>query len=263
MISETQPLTGKRLVVTRSTDQAGKLRKRLESEGAKVLELPLIQTSPEYDPKVAKRIFSELGQFDWILFTSANGVRYFFKLFYEVYEDLRSIGLSHIAVVGMATAQAVRAERLKVDVVPEKATAESLATALMEAADIDNTRILVIVGNRNRDTLVKRLERAAAIVDTLQVYRTDLTDLSKHPSASEFRRKGADAIIFASSSAVQSFKDQAAFLQLDEDAHKPLSCSIGPQTSEALRESGISVDLESPEPNLDALVNTLKKKLSS
>lgn len=263
MISKSQPLAGRRLVVTRSSDQAGRLRRRLEAEGAEVLELPLIKTVPHYDLESSRKVLTELGQIDWILFTSSNGVRYFFKLFFEVFEDIRSIGLCRIGAVGEATAQAIRAQRLKVDVIPQRSTAEDLALAVQEATDIAHTRMLVVVGNRNRDTLVQSLQAASAIVDTLAVYRTDLADLSAHQAADTFRNEGADAIIFASSSAANSFKLQARHLQLVAEAQKPLGCSIGPQTTEALREAGIPVDIEAAEPSLESLVQALKERLGA
>ena len=108
-----------------------------------------------------------------------------------------------------------------------------------------------------------KLEAARAIVDRLQVYKTEKTDLSAEPAAAEFRAKGADAILFASSSAVQSFVDQANALKLGEQAKKPLAGSIGPLTSETMKQVGMSIDFEAKSPSLDALVEALVKKLRS
>jgi uroporphyrinogen-III synthase len=120
----------------------------------------------------------------------------------------------------------------------------------------------VITGNLNRDVLVTKLEEARAIVDRLQVYKTEKTDLSADPAAADFRAKGADAILFASSSAVQSFVDQAAALKLAKGAQRPLAGSIGAQTSEAMKKSGVPVDFEAKTPSLEALVAALVKKLT-
>jgi uroporphyrinogen-III synthase len=105
------------------------------------------------------------------------------------------------------------------------------------------------------------LEDAQAIVDELQVYKTEQTDLSADPAAADFRARGADAILFASSSAAQSFVDQAVALKLDRDARKPLAGSIGPQTSETMKKIGIPVDFEAKTPGLDSLVTALVKAL--
>jgi uroporphyrinogen-III synthase len=120
----------------------------------------------------------------------------------------------------------------------------------------------VITGNLNRDDLVKKLEEARAIVDRLQVYKTEATDLSADSSAADFRARGADAILFASSSAVQSFVDQAKALKLDAKAVRPLAGSIGPQTTETMKQLGVPVDFIAKAPSLDALVDAVVKRLA-
>ena len=149
-------------------------------------------------------VMLELGGYDWIVFTSTNGVRFFFDEFNRLFEDIRALGLLRFACIGDATAQAIRALHLKVECQPEKATAEALAAALIATGSLDSAKVLVITGNLNRDTLVLKLEEARAIVDCLQVYKTEKTDLSGDAAAKDFRERGADAILFASSSSVQS-----------------------------------------------------------
>ena len=127
---------------------------------------------------------------------------------------------------------------------------------------MDSAKVLVITGNLNRDTLVRRLEEARAIVDCLQVYKTEAVDLSRDPAAAEFRRLGADAVLFASSSSAQSFVDQGEHLRPAEGARKPLHGSIGPQTSETMRKAGLRVDFEAPAPGIDELVAELVRSLS-
>ena len=105
-------------------------------------------------------------------------------------------------------------------------------------------------------------EDARAIVDRLQMYQTDKTDLAAEPAAIDFRASGAEAILFASSSAVQSFVDQAGALKLAMDAQRPLAGSIGPQTSETMKKVGMPIDFEAKTPSLDALVEALVKKVS-
>ncbi len=109
--------------------------------------------------------------------------------------------------------------------------------------------------------LVTKIEEARAIVDIFPVYKTEKTDLTNEPAAETFRQKGADAILFCSSSAVQNFIDQAAALQLEPDAKRPLAGSIGPQTSEAMKTAGMPVAFEAKPPSLDSLVEAVVKKL--
>ncbi len=257
------PLAGKRIAVTRTRDQASELAGRLTSLGAQVLELPLIQVSKEIDKETLHDVLSELGGYDWIVFTSANGVRYFFEEFHRIYDDIRALGLLRFASVGEATSKAIIEQHLRIECQPKEATAEALAEALIATGSLDSAKVLVITGNLNRDTLVKQLEEARAIVDRLQVYKTEKTDLTDHPVAADFRARGADAILFASSSAVQSFVDQAAALKLEKNAVKPLAGSIGKQTSETMKKVGMPIGFEAKTPSLEALIEALVKKVAS
>jgi uroporphyrinogen-III synthase len=256
-------LSGKRIAVTRARDQASELSGRLSELGAKVIELPLIHISKEIDKETLADVLAELGGYDWIVFTSANGVRFFFEEFYRIFGDVRSLGLLRFACVGDTTAKAITDQHIRVDCQPKVATADALAEELIATGSLDSAKVLVITGNLNRDTLVKKLEDARAIVDRLQVYKTEKTDLRDDPAAADFRANGADAILFASSSAVQSFTDQAAALKLAKNATRPLAGSIGPQTSEAMKKVGMPIAFEAKTPSLDALVEALVKKLRS
>ncbi len=256
-------LAGRRIVLTRAGHQNSELHAKLAALGAEVLELPLIRVIKSVRNEDLAEVFPELGGYDWIAFTSANGVRFYFEEFFRVFDDIRSLGLIRIACVGEATAKAIVALHLKVECQPEIATAEALAAALVATGSLDSAKVLVVTGNRNREVLVTKLEEARAIVDTLQVYQTEKNDLSSDPSAADFRARGADAILFASSSAAQSFVDQAAVLQLAKDARRPLAGSMGPQTSETMKKAGIPIDFTAKEPSLDALVVAAVKALES
>jgi len=256
------PLSGRRIVVTRTRDQASELAARLASLGAEVVELPVIRISREVSKQDLADVMLEFGAYDWLVFTSANGVHHFFGEFFRVFDDIRSLGLVRIACVGDATARAAAELHLKVEVRPKTATAEALADELIATGSMDSAKVLVITGNLNRDTLVRRLEEARAIVDCLQVYKTEAVDLSRDPAAAEFRRLGADAVLFASSSSAQSFVEQGEHLRPAEGARRPLHGSIGPQTSETMRKAGLRVDFEAPAPGIDELVAELVRSLS-
>ncbi len=258
---EQRPLLGRRVVVTRNREQAGTLAEKLEVLGASVLELPLVEISRAVDRDLCAEVFAEFGTYDWLVFTSANGVRHFFDLFFAAYNDVRSLGLMRVAVIGESTAEAVRAYHVHPEIVPARPVAEELAQALIATDSLDSAKVLVVTGNRNREALVQQLEDARAIVDTLPVYRTEPTDLSRDAGAREFRALGADAILFTSSSAVRSFVDQAAALELAPGAKRPLAGSIGPITSETMRTAGMPVDFEAGTSTLDALVEALVGKL--
>ncbi|MDR0901351.1 MAG: uroporphyrinogen-III C-methyltransferase [Opitutaceae bacterium] len=258
---ERLPLFGRRVVITRTRDQNSELRDRLETLGAEVVELPLITVTKEVDKHALVEILAELGGYDWIVLTSANGARFFFEEFFKGFDDVRSLGLLRFACVGRATAREIERHHIKVECMPSAATGDSLAGALIATGSLDSAKVIVVTGSLNRDTLVKKLEAARAIVDRLPLYKTEKTNLAGDPVADDFRRKGADAILFTSSSAAQSFAGQAGALKLAPGAKRPLAGSIGGQTSAAMREAGAPVDFEAKTAGLDALVEALVERL--
>lgn len=259
--ASSHPLTGRRIAVTRAREQASELAAKLAGLGAEVVELPLIRVAKEIPKDVLADVMTELGTYDWIVFTSANGVRFFFDEFFRLFDDIRALGLLRFASVGEGTARLLAELHLRVECQPATATAEALADDLIATGSIDSAKILMVTGNLNRDAIVQKLEAARGIVDCLQVYKTEKTDLTADPAAADFRAHGADAILFASSSAVQSFVGQAAALKLDAGATRPLAGSIGPQTTETMKQLGIPVDFIAKTPGLDALVEAAVKRL--
>jgi uroporphyrin-III C-methyltransferase len=258
---ERLPLFGRRVVITRTRDQNSELREKLEALGAEVLELPLINISKAVDKQSLVEILAELGSYDWIVFTSANGVRYFFEEFYKGFGDVRALGLIRFACIGRATAREIEKHHIRVECMPDYATGPSLADALIETGSLDSAKVIVVTGNLNRDKLVKKLEAARAIVDRLPLYKTERTDLTNDPVADDFRQRGADAILFASSSAADSYHSQAEALKLSPGAQKPLVGSIGEYTTETLVEHGVTPDFVAEKPSLDALIDALIRRL--
>lgn len=257
------PLFGRRVAITRTRDQNSELRDKLEVLGAEVLELPLIQISKDVDRQGFVEILTELGTYDWIVFTSANGVRFFFEDFLRGFPDIRSLGMLRFACVGRATAREIEKYHIRVECMPDTATGESLADTLIATGSLDSAKVIVVTGNLNRDTLVRKLEAGGAIVDSLLLYKTEKTDLAQDPVADDFRQRGADAILFASSSAVSSFAEQSAVLALAADAKVPLIGSIGPQTSETMKKAGMVIGFEAKKPSLDALIDALIRNLKA
>ncbi|MGJ8639894.1 MAG: uroporphyrinogen-III C-methyltransferase [Opitutaceae bacterium] len=260
---EGRELFGKRFVVTRAREQAGQLTQMLEDKGAEVLELPFIDISPEFDPKLVSEVFAGLAVYEWIIFTSANGVKTFFDLFYKAFDDIRCLGPMRIAAVGAATAREIEKQKLKVDFVPKKANADALADELIENEGMESVQVLVVTGNQNREELVKRLEtEGRAIVDTLPLYKTRKTDLTTNDIAARFRKEGADAILFTSSSTVNSFIDQNSAFQLEDGARRPVLGSIGPMTSKTLSEKKLPIGFEASASSLEHFVAATVKHFS-
>ena len=221
--------------------------------------LPLISISKNVDEETMADVFAEIASYDWIVFSSPNGVRCFFEAFFETFDDIRSLGFLRIAAVGEATAKEIRKYYVTTDLLPKEANAESLAEGLVETGSLDSSKVLLVTGNLGRDVLRSKLEEARAIVDRFEVYKTEPTDLSNDPAAKEFRSRGADAIIFTSSSGVRSFVDQAKDLVLESEANRPKTVSIGPITSSTMSKLGMPTDFQAEEASLDSLVNVVEQ----
>lgn len=260
---ESLALFGRRIVITRTRAGNSVLRSKLEHLGAEVIELPLIRVVPVVEPAILADVLSELGTYDWIVFTSAHGVRIFFEHFYQTFPDVRALGLLRFACVGDATAKEIHRHHIAVECQPAIATASALAEELIETGSLDSAKVIAVTGNLNRDILVKKLEAARAIVDTLPLYRTEKLDLSESAAAHDFRERGADAVLFASSSAVDAFVQQADSLRLDPAAQRPLFGSMGPQTSATLKKLKLPLDFESDAPGLDPLIAALIERLNA
>lgn len=258
-----KPLLGKRIVLTRTPEQAQGMTRELRALGADVLELPMIEITYTVQPGIADEIFSGLGGYQWIVFTSPNGVEGFFRCFFQRHADLREFGPMRIACIGEPTAQAVRKRNLEVDLVPPEATAEALGKALIADGDLENQNVLLVTGNRNRPDLARDLEGpGAAIVDTFPVYETHLRELDEADEAAcRFRSEGADALVFASPSAAENFIKQAGKLQISDGGRTPKAYSIGPITSAAMQKAGIPIAGEATNHDAAGIIDLLLREL--
>ncbi len=249
---EERPLFGRRIVVTRTRKQAGFLSKQLSALGADVYELPTIRIEPPADLMEFGELVRDAYQYDWLIFTSPNGVDAFFEMFYKLYNDSRSIGNVRIATIGPATAQRVRDFHLGVDLQPSEFVAESLIKSLQEYGSVENLKFLLARAEGARDVLPRRLSELGAIVDEAIAYRTvpETEDISG--SIDRFRSEGADFITFTSSSTVENF----LALKLPWPAGLK-TASIGPVTSHTMRTHGLKVDVEAEKYDMPGLVQAI------
>ena len=186
---EARPLSGKRIVVTRTRKQAGVLSEQLRDLGADVIELPTIRIEPPSDLRAFAELVQDAHAYDWIVFTSPNGVTAFFDLFYKLYDDAREIGGARIAAIGPATAQRVRDFHLHVDLQPEEFVAEAVVREFKKQGGVENLRILLARAEKARDVLPKELAALGAIVDEAFAYRT-VAETSDEPKRDRgWRRK--------------------------------------------------------------------------
>ena len=146
-----------------------------------------------------------LGEYDWIVFTSPNGVDAFFNYFFKAFEDLRDIGGVRIAAVGAATAAKLRDLRLKVDLMPDEYVTRKIISAFRNFESIENLRFLLVRAQVANQELPKALEEAGAIIDDVALYKTVPETEDRNGAAARFAEAGADWITFTSSSTVQNF----------------------------------------------------------
>jgi uroporphyrinogen III methyltransferase/synthase len=251
---ENRPLFGKRIVVTRTRKQAGALSFDLGALGADVFELPTIRIEPPVDVRSFAELVQDSHAYDWIIFTSANGVNAFFDMFYKLYDDAREIGGVRIAAIGPATAQRVKDFRLKVDLQPEEFVAESVVKAFKKECSVEHLRILLVRPEVSRDVVAMELGKLGAIVDQALAYQTvpELGDASG--AVARFKKEGADMITFTSSSTVENF--MALKLTLPAGIK---TASIGPITSKTMRDLGLKVDVEASKHDIPGLVKAISR----
>jgi uroporphyrinogen III methyltransferase/synthase len=251
---ESRPLFGKRIVVTRTRKQAGALREGLRNLGADVFELPTIRIEPPRDVRAFAELVRDAHQYDWLVFTSPNGVDAFFEMFYRLYHDARSIGGVRIAAIGPATAARVREFHLHVDLQPTEFVAEAVVEAFEKEGSVENLRILLARAEQARDVLPRRLTVLGAIVDEAVAYRTVAEEDETLPGRARFKEEGADLITFTSSSTVENF----IALKLPMPASMK-TASIGPITSQRMRELGLEVDVEAKAYDIPGLIEAIHR----
>lgn len=242
---ERLPLFGKRIVVTRAREQAGELSARLQELGACVTEIPTIEILPAADPAPLDRAIAQLAAYDWLIFTSANGVRFFLDRLDRSASDLRSLR-ARICAIGPATRAAVEALHLKVDLMGGEYVAESLLEAF-GGQDLAGKRVLLPRAAVARDLIPAALAQRGAAVDVVEAYRT------MPPAAHAEFPTGVDAITFTSSSTVRNFAAMFGAGVL----RGVKAVSIGPITSGTARECGIEVAAEAKPFTAGGLVDAL------
>ncbi len=253
-----KPLAGRRIVVTRTRKQAGALSAQLRELGAEVMELPTIRIAPPSDLRAFAELVQDAHGYDWIVFTSPNGVTAFFEMFYKLYDDARDLGGARIAAIGPATAQRVREFHLKVDLQPDEYIAEGVVREFKKEGDIENLRILIARAEEARDLLPKELGAMGAIVDVAFAYRTVAETDDRTEARSRLASEGADMITFTSSSTVENF----LALGLAWPAGMEVA-SIGPITSRTARDRGLTIAVEATQHDVPGLVKAIRRYFSS
>ena len=280
---ERRPLFGRKIVVTRSRTQASELVQRLEELGAEAMEMPTIRIDDPEDWGPADEAISELGRFDWIVFTSVNGVDRFFGRLFALGKDVRHLGGIRCCAIGPATAERLRQYHVQADLRPEKYVAESILEAFRGVGEgerekgregeretpphpltpsphrgaVDGIRVLLPRTDRARETLPEGLRKSGAEVEEVTVYRTMPVERCAEEVAERFEREEIDAVTFASSSTVRNFVEMVGTERARRWLNDVLVASIGPITTGTARDLGVVVGVEAEEYTIPGLVEAI------
>lgn len=256
------PLAGKSIVVTRTRQQASRLIKELTALGAHVIEIPTIEIVPPESYEPLDAALRHLQQYQWLIVTSANTVRILVERMQWLGNPISQTSGFRVAAIGSATGAALREAGFAVDLVPAEYVAESVVESLCEK--VAGTRILLARAAVARDVIPDRLRECGSTVEVVDAYRTIIPEQSKELIKVVFGANSTlpDAVTFTSSSTVTNF------LQMLRDCKVPLpteslqAISIGPITSETLRQNGWLPMTEANPHDIDGLVAAIVQALS-
>jgi uroporphyrinogen-III synthase len=271
------PLQGRRILITRAHEQAGIFSSHLSALGAITVEFPTIRVVAPDDWEsldFALKRLCESDWYDWLVFTSANGVRICFDRLLRLGYHARSLGNVRIAAIGPATATALTKKGAKVHLVPAKYIAEDVASALIEnvhkrGEPLEGKRVLLARAAEARNVLVTELQSAGMTVDVVAAYQT--VGISKeneqgHKILHQLKAQKLDILTFTSSSTVRNFMHwltefdasfTTTFISNVVQHKQPKIACIGPITSQTAREFGLDVHIEAQVFTIAGLVEAI------
>lgn len=256
---DTAPLFGRRVVVTRAREQASELSDKLRMLGAEPVEFPTIRISSPPDNYAAlDTALENLSGYDWVVFTSANGVRHTFERLERSGRDARAFGRAHVAAIGPATGAALQEKGIRADFMPTEFVAEAVLAQFPES--VHGKRILLARALEAREVLPETWREQGATVDVVPAYQTELETEGANAIREQLQAGTIDAITFTSSSTVRNFVQAVGGPQAVPQA--VMLASIGPVTTETCRELLRSPDCTADEYTIDGLLHALTKQLT-
>jgi uroporphyrinogen III methyltransferase/synthase len=253
---ETKPLFGKTFVVTRARAQASVLTEKLEMEGAKVMEVPAIKITDPDDFAPLNAAQKNLAAYDWVIFTSANGVDLFFDRLLQNGKDARAFASCKIAAIGSATADMLTAYGLTADLIPASYKAEDLVDTLLPQLH-KGSKVLLARAKEARNVLPESLKAAGADVEVVAVYQTVSDCENKEELLDALKNKAVDCITFTSSSTVTNLLKA---LEGDKELLNGVTlAAIGPITAKTMEKHGLKPTVCADTYTIDGLVEALNK----
>ena len=246
-------LEHKKIVVTRAKAQAGSFVEKLQEAGADVFRFPTIQIAPPDAPPE----FGDIGQYDWVIFTSTNVVKHFFSRLGECGVKTDALKNAQICAIGPFTADAIKKHSLGIDLIPEKHVAENLLRVLLEMeGGVTDKRFLIPHGDLARKLLPEELCSRGAIVTEIIVYRTIEPDVPEE-LCDELVSYTPDIVTFTSSSTAENFCNILGEERIGKIAEKALFASIGPITTQTAEECGLKITIEPQKNTINGLVEAI------
>jgi len=255
---ENLPLLGKRVLVTRTREQASKLVEGLERKGALCIECPTIQIRPPDDLEPLDNAIEKLmrGRYQWIIFSSTNAVKFFFDRLWQKGLDLRALGEVKIAAVGSSTASELEKLHLRVDLIPKDYQGEGLLEAFSKV-DLKDKGILIPRAQKARAVLPDGLTRMGARVRVVTAYVNTIPDIDEEV-IEKITEKPIDIATFTSSSTVKNFfKLLGADRAKDILSQAKIAC-IGPITAKTIEDLGLKVDIMPDEATIPSLIKEIE-----
>jgi len=249
---ERLPLTGKRILITRAREQAQEFSSLLEDYGAAVIAFPTIEIALPGDWRPLDKTIEKLESYDWVIFTSVNGVKFFTQRLKQKGMELTTIASKKICAIGPRTQKELEKMGVTVHFRPSEYRAEGVAEGL-RAQGIEGKKILLPRAREARRILPEALREAGALVDEVEVYRTVKPAHGK-TSLEAILKKGIDVVVFTSSSTVRNFME----LLFDKTAlHGVKVATIGPVTGETARDYGLEPVISPSEYTIPSLVEAI------
>lgn len=260
---EQRPLFGKRIIVTRAREQASQFMAGLSELGAECIEFPTIEINPPASWEGMDRAIRAIDDYHWLIFTSVNGVDYFFRRIFDLGEDIRCLGKIKVAAIGPKTATAVQTMGINPDLVPEEYKAEGVIEAFV-GKDLKGVNILVPRAAEAREVLPDELREMGARVDVVEAYRTVMPDTGANELGEMLERGEIDMATFTSSSTVTNFISM--FKGKEENLRKwmqnvAIAC-IGPITAKTAEKNGFKVSITPKDYTIEALTESIVKYFS-
>lgn len=250
---EKRPLFGKTILVTRTKEQAGKLSSKLKDLGANVIEIPTIEIVPPKSWEDLDKSIDNISNYDVIIFTSVNGVKYFFGRLKELKRDIRILNEIKICAIGSATRESIEELGIIVDIVPDEYVAESVIEKLKEYG-IEGKKFLLPRAKIARDIIPESIRSLGGYIDVVTVYETVKPESSFQALKEIFEKDVINIITFTSSSTVKNFFDLLGDTKIPKNVK---FASIGPVTSDTLRSYGFEPTCEAKVYNIDGLVSAI------